>query len=180
MEYNVEISTDDNEYTFTPSMIGIYQLQIAIKYLNNIDNINLGIPVFNTPIKLIRLQNRPTSVAVTANEQVIVCESNGHCITIVDFGGSQSFGSHGNQKSELVSPHDVVITSKGTLLVADSGNHRLQEFTMDGECVSCVGSKGDDGPLQFNWPNSIAINKITDKDKSTDKDKVYVVECDNH
>ena len=58
-------------------------------------------------------------------------------------------------------PRDVVITSKRMLLVADSGDHYIQEFTMDGKCVSCIGSKGK-GQLQLCFPRSIAINKTTE------------------
>ena len=42
---------------------------------------------------------------------------------------------------------------------------------MDGECISCVGSKGN-GPLQFHYPAGIAINKTTGQ--------VYVADSCNH
>jgi len=42
---------------------------------------------------------------------------------------------------------------------------------MKGECISCVGSKGN-GYLQFQYPRGITINKTTGQ--------VFVVDDDNH
>ena len=68
-------------------------------------------------------------------------------------------------------PKGVAISSKGSILVADSNNHRIQEFTLDGDLISCVGTKGD-GPLQFYHPCGIAVNKTTGK--------VYITNQFNH
>ncbi len=101
------------------------------------------------------------------------CEHKCHCVTIIhskDGRKVRSFCSLGSRRGQLSHPDDVAITSKGTLLVTDCGNDRIQEFTMDGECISCVGSAGN-GPLQFSGPSGIAINKTTGQ--------VYVADCGN-
>ena len=64
-------------------------------------------------------------------------------------------------------PEGVAISSKGTILVADSYNHRIQEFTMDGKCISCVGTRGN-GPLRFEFSQGIAVNRTTGQVVVTD------------
>ena len=165
---------------FTPNTRGVHQLHVTILD-SALPGSPMSIPVSiptkmrDTPVKTIGIGlNEPTGIAVTDNGQVIVCERLGHCVTVIDIKDGRkvrSFGSHGSGKGQLSHPVDISITSKGTLLVTDRGNNRMQEFTMDGECVSCVGSKGN-GPLQFNCPSGIAINKTTRQ--------VYVADSGNH
>ena len=154
---------------FTPNTRGVHQLHVTILD-SALPGSPMSIPVSfpskmrDTPVKTIGTGlNKPTGIAVTDDGQVIVCEDMGHCVTVIDSKDGRkvrSFGSHGSGRGQLSRPEDVAITSKGTLLVTDWGNHRIQEFTMDGECISCVGSKGN-SPLQFSDPHSIAINKTT-------------------
>ena len=85
-----------------------------------------------------------------------------HCITILDKEGKKirSFGSKGTEKGQLNNPNGVAVSSKGTILVADLHNHRIQEFTMDGKCISCVGTEGY-GPLLFKYPQGITVIRTT-------------------
>ena len=164
----------------TPNTRGVHQLHVTILD-SALPGSPMSIPVSiptkmrDTPVKTIGAGLKvPTGVAVTDNGQVMVCERWGHCVTVLDSKDGKkvrSFGSHGSGRGRLSSPEDIAITSKGTLLVTDCGNNRIQEFTMDGECVSCVGSKGN-GPLQFSDPAGIAINKTTGQ--------LYVADCKNH
>ena len=165
---------------FTPNTRGVHQLHVTILD-SALPGSPMSIPVCipvkmrDTPVKTIGTGlNKPTGIAVTDDGQVIVCERDCHCVTVIDSKGGRKvrlFGSHGSGRGQLSNPKDVAITSKGTLLVTDWSNHRIQVFTMDGECKSCVGSEGN-GPLQFNSPSGIAINKTTGQ--------VYVADFGNH
>ena len=166
---------------FTPNTRGVHQLHATTTIHDRIiPGSPMSIPVSvpprmrGTPVETIGTGlNAPVGIAVTNGGQVIVCECSGHCITVLDKDGGRvkSFGTHGHRKGQLECPQDFAITSKGTLLVVDGRNDRVQEFTMDGEYVSCVGSLGD-GPLQFNYPTAIAINRTTGQ--------VCIADCDNH
>ena len=154
---------------FTPNTRGVHQLHVTIldsALLDSPMSIPVSIPtkMRDTPVKTIGTGLKvPTGIAISDDGQVIVCEVRGHCVTVIDSKNGRkvrSFGSDGSGRGQLSNPNDIAITSKGTLLVTDCGNDRIQEFTMDGECVSCVGSKGN-GPLQFSNPAGIAINKTT-------------------
>ena len=165
---------------FTPNTRGVHRLHVTVLD-SALPGSPMSIPVSiptkmrDTPVKTIGTGLKgPTGLAVTDNGQIIVCERTGHCVTVIDIKDGRkvrSFDSHGNGRGQLSSPEDIAITSKGTLLVTDCGNDRIQEFTMDGECISCVGSKGN-GPLQFSNPTGIAVNKTTGQ--------VYVADCGNH
>ena len=165
---------------FTPNTRGVHQLHVTILD-SALPGSPMSIPVSiptkmrDTPVKTIGTGlNVSTGIAVTDDGQIIICERNGHCVTVIDSKNGRkvrSFGSHGSGRGQLSRPEDVTITSKGTLLVTDWDNHRIQEFTIDGECISCVGSAGN-GPLQFYSPTGIAINKTTGQ--------VYVADCYNH
>ena len=165
---------------FTPNTRGVHQLHVTIldsAFPGSPMSIPVSIPtkMRDTPVKTIDTGLKvPTGIAVTDDGQVIVCERLGHCVTVIDSKNGRkvrSFGSHGSGRGQLSRPEDIAITSKGTLLVTDWGNHRIQEFTMDGECISCVGSRGN-GPLQLHYPTGIAINKTTGQ--------VYVADCGNN
>ncbi len=54
-------------------------------------------------------------------------------------------------------PSDIAFDSKGNLYVLDSGNHRIQKFTPDGQYVTTIGNKGQ-GPGEFVYPLSLDVD----------------------
>ena len=180
IQCSVKESKRSGQYNvvFLPVTRGLHQLHVRV-YNKEIPGSPMNIPVSvppekrGTPVKTISGLRRPSGVAVSDDGLVIVSESDGNCITILDKEGEKirSFGSHGEGSEELERPQGVALSSKGTILVADTNNHRIQEFTMEGECISCVGSKGN-GPLHFLYPYGVAVNKTTGQ--------VYIAEESNH
>ena len=165
---SVKESRQSGQYNvvFTPITRGLHQLHVRV-YDTEFSSSPMSIPVSvppekrGTPVKTISGLRGPAGIAVTDDRLLIVSERDGHCITILDKEGKiRSFGSHGTGRGQLNLPEGVAISSKGTILVADSYNHRIQEFTMDGRCISCVGTEGND-PLQFKYPKRIAVNRTT-------------------
>ena len=180
IQCSIKESSQSGQYSvvFTPLTRGIHQLHVTVNG-SNIPGSSVSVPVSvppkmrSTPVKTIGTGlNGPKGVAVTDDGLVIVSEG-GSSITILDSEGRKirSIGTQGGGRGQLQRPQGVAITSKGTILVADWNNHRIQEFTMEGDCVSCVGTKGT-GPLQFNRPCGITINKTTGQ--------VFVADEDNH
>ena len=53
-----------------------------------------------------------------------------------------AFGSEGSGEGQLNSPHGVAVDSRGNILVADNGNHRVQMFTPKGKFITAVGGMG--------------------------------------
>ena len=161
---------------FTPVTRDLHQLHVRVNDIE-ISGSPMSIPVSvppekrGTPLKTITGLRGPSGLAVTDDGLVIVSERNGHCITVLDKEGKKirSFGSYGTGRGQLVNPEGIAISSKGTILVADSYNDRIQEFTMDSDftCISCVGTRGN-GPLQFKYPKGISVNRTTGQIVVTD------------
>ena len=82
----------------------------------------------------------------------------------------RSFGTHGSGYGQFLDPRGVAVNDEGNILVADSGNHRIQMFTNDGQFLTSVGTKGT-GPLQFGDPKDIAFD--------THNKKVFVMDNKN-
>ena len=55
-------------------------------------------------------------------------------------------------------PTDIAFDSQGNIYVLDSGNHRIQKFSPEGEYLTTIGNKGQ-GPAEFQYPISIDIDR---------------------
>lgn len=55
-------------------------------------------------------------------------------------------------------PLDMALDEEGNLYVLDSGNHRIQKFSPEGEYLSTIGRQGQ-GPGEFHFPTSLDIDK---------------------
>ena len=54
------------------------------------------------------------------------------------------------------SPHDLIVTPEGTLLLSDGGNHKIHELDENGSLIRSFGLQGT-GNGRFNSPIEIAI-----------------------
>ena len=149
---------------FTPDTRGLYQLHFRVKDME-ISGSPVSIPVSvplemrSTPayVNVMTGVCGPSGVVMTNDGLVIVSERDANLITVFDQKGQKmkSFGSLGGGRRQLWCPESVAISARQTLLVADSNNDCIQEYSLEGKNVSCVGKKGD-GPLH---PRGIAIDK---------------------
>ena len=159
-----------------PSTRGTHTVKVQLDNVELKDT-SLFIP-FNpyldniTPVRTITELKSPWGVAVSNDGHVIVTENKDNCVTILDNEGKKvkSIGGKGGSGNvKFSSPHGVAITLDNFIYVSD--RHKIQIISMDGDCITSVGEKGN-RPLQFNNPNGIAISPITGQ--------VYIAECDNH
>ena len=163
--------------TFTPITRGTHQLQVTVldSHITPV-SVPVSIPakMRGEVVKTIDGLNKPVAVAVSDDGSVIVCEKRGATISILDSKGDRLKSFRTNAKYENMIFNTgcscLTVTLKGTLLFTCIDDNRLMEFSMTGQCISRVGSRGK-GPLQFSYPSGIAINKTTGQ--------VYVVECGN-
>uniref|UniRef100_A0A1X7T197 RING-type domain-containing protein n=3 Tax=Amphimedon queenslandica TaxID=400682 RepID=A0A1X7T197_AMPQE len=171
-------STDPGVYRIQckPSTSGTHTVKVQV-YDVHLEDTSLVIPINPyldniTPVRTITELKGPWGVAVSDDNHVVITETNGNCVTILDREGKKlkSLGGEGGSGNvEFSSPHGVTITPDKFILVSDS--HRIQKISMDGYLIASVGEKGS-GPLQFNAPRGIAISPITGQ--------VYIADRDNH
>ena len=157
-----------------PSTRGTHTVKVQV-YDVELEDTSLVIP-FNpyldniTPVRTLTELKGPWGVAVSDDGHVIVTESSGQCVTILDNEGKKvkSLGGKGGSGNVQFSTRGVAITPDNFILVYNS--HRIQKISMDGDCIASVGEYGS-GPLQFSSPDGIAISPITGQ--------VYIADWDN-
>jgi sugar lactone lactonase YvrE len=79
-------------------------------------------------------------------------------------GCSGSFADDTGTQAAFSAPYGIVVLSDGRIIVADRGNHRLRQVTVDGMVTTFAGDGGVgaiDGPLlqaRFNGPKALAVD----------------------
>ena len=166
---SIERRQSQYEISYQPTIKGRHQLHIRVEgqhIRGSPFSVAVKLPVekLGTPILAIGGVGKPWGVAINHRGEMVVTEPDNHV-----FGEKiRSYGTHGSGVGQFIEPRGVEMDGEGNILVADSGNHRIQKFTAEGQFLTAVGTEGS-GPLQFSCPSDIAIS-----------DKVYVVDFRNH
>ena len=123
---------------------------------------------------------QPSGLAVTESGELVVAESSGGSVSIVNlnsYSDRKWFGCWGSGPGEFESPNGVAVDSGGNILVTDNRNNHIQQFTSTGKHLKTVGGETEfgtwgSGPLEFSSPGGIAVHPVTGK--------VYVADSGNH
>ncbi|MBD3414470.1 MAG: 6-bladed beta-propeller, partial [Candidatus Aminicenantes bacterium] len=80
--------------------------------------------------------NRPSDFLVTDNNEIIISDTDDHCVVLFSTDGTfiRRIGRKGQGPGEFIRPVKVSLL-EDNLLVADSGNYRIQILTKSGECT---------------------------------------------
>ena len=142
---------------------GQHQLYVQVEG-ENIAGSPFNISAFlTTATETIEGLKHPWGVAVTSQGQVVISESQGNCITVVDKnGGKTSFGSKGSGPGKLHSPAYVACISSEELIVCNYHGKTIQKYSLDGRSVAHVEARGD-GAVQPFQPMGIAVHPNTNK-----------------
>ena len=100
-------------------------------------------------------------MAFTKSGNIAFSDSANHRIVIFrasDGSFVRSFGKYGSELGSFHSPAGIAVSHEGLLVIADSGNHRVQTFTEDGQFVKCFGQEGG-GEGEFRSPQGVSISK---------------------
>ena len=81
----------------------------------------------------------------------------GDSLTALGIHGGRTIGSRGSGPSFFKSPRGVTMDSRGNFWVADTGNDRLQKFSIEGNLLQVVGKSGK-GESEFDSPSGIAVS----------------------
>jgi uncharacterized protein (TIGR03663 family) len=107
--------------------------------------------------------NQPWSMVVAPDGTVFVADTWNHKIVKLDkdFKKVKEWGGGGQTEAggdpfKLFGPREIALTADGHVMVADTGNNRIIEYTQDGDFVHQFGSKGtSSAPPQFSEPVGI-------------------------
>ena len=92
-------------------------------------------------------------------DTLYVADVGNHCIQKLTTAGKflHSIGEHGTGQGQLNAPSDVVVDSKGRVIVADRDNSRVQVFHKDGDWISTIDGN-EIGDHAFKYPCSLALD----------------------
>ena len=108
---------------------------------------------------------------VVSDGKIIVAERLGNCVKVMYVNGSiiKIIGV-----GQMEKPGGVALDSRGNIYV--TSNHKLQKFSMDGELLKDIGSKGAGiDSSEFNTPRGIVVNdqKVYVCDSLNDRIQVF-------
>ena len=104
----------------------------------------------------------PNDIALTPDGDYVVADTGNHRIQHCPAASpgtaceTVAGGSQGGGLPQLDGPRGVAVAADGALLIADTGNHRLQRCVVGGLCVTLFGGEGS-GAAQFNGLESVVI-----------------------
>ena len=102
----------------------------------------------------------------------LVSDTSNHCIKAFDLSGTflYKFGERGDRHGQFRRPRGLLVDGSNNLLVCDSENKRVQQFSLDGRFT---------GKCITRLPKPMAITKAPDGRilvTSHDQKKVYILE----
>ena len=103
--------------------------------------------------------DRPVGVAyVSDRQEILVGDGGANCVNGIDPDGTllRTIGGPGVEPGAFNYPTHLCC-AHNTLVVADSGNFRIQLFNLNGDFIRAIGTKGD-GAGDFALPKGVALD----------------------
>ena len=116
---------------------------------------------------------RLNGIAVNTEGQLVVTDNSGHCVYVFDKNGDclRKTGGKGSNTGEFQYPNGISFLNDNEVLIADSGNYRLQRLNIQtGTVVKSYGKKGRKKG-EFSWPIDVTLD---------DEERIVVTERDNN
>ena len=163
------------DISYQPQVTGQHQLHILMEnrpISHSPFTVNV-LPNLTVPAKIISDLKGPWGIAVRERGEVVVAKHESGCVSIISHSGKRkSFGTYGSSVAQFNGPAGVAVDSGGNnIIVVDSKNHRIQQWSSTGKHIRTVGTRGQ-GCLHFKYPTGVAIHPHTNK--------VYVADYGNH
>jgi hypothetical protein len=120
----------------------------------------------------------PNGIALNGPTQIIMSSSSSSTVRVSNYLNDDvqgvldigSFGSSGSADGLFSQPGAIALDNSKNIVVADTGNKRIQMFTITGTHIRSFGSSGT-GNGQFMFPSGVAVNS---------DNKIIVSDSTNH
>ena len=118
--------------------------------------------------------NGPDGVALAANDEIVVADTDNHAIRVVTPGGAvrtlagngeAGFAEGQGAAARFNCPAGLARDKDGSILVADQGNNAVRRVTMEGAVSTVAGNReagyadGEGAAARFNYPTSVVVDK---------------------
>jgi len=190
---NVIVSEKENgkfKVNFTPKVPGAYKIEVKINgdklancpFTAQVNERELVV-VGELNLKLFqgdKLQN-PYGIAVNTTGKIAVTDTTGHCVYIFDKEGNclRKVGSRGGNAGQFNFPWGVTYLNDNEILIADRGNHRIQQVDVEtGTVVKSFGKYGKEKG-EFFQPIDVCLDehhRIVVTEHSNDRIQVMTQE----
>ncbi|UCF90056.1 MAG: NHL repeat-containing protein [Desulfobacterales bacterium] len=117
--------------------------------------------------------DQPSDIAIAPNGDTYLVDGVNNRIIVLDSAGGWklAFGTQGKGQGEFEYPLGIDISDEGRVFIADSGNHRIQVFDLNGQFLYKfeIGAGPGEKPPD---PVDVLVSKL--------KGYIYVSDNDNH
>jgi sugar lactone lactonase YvrE len=100
-------------------------------------------------------------IADTDNNRILKWSPEGRCLLVLGINQPEENDPDwlmaGEKPGEFDGPKGVTVDAAGNILVVDTNNHRIQKFSLTGECLFVFGEEGEDAG-EFSYPNDIQVD----------------------
>ena len=182
---NVIVSDKEDgnlQLKFTPEVPGAYSIEVKI-YCDKLLNCPFTVQVKERELVVVgelELKLFPgdtfqglVGIAVNKKGEIAVTDNNGHCLYVFDKDGSclRKKGRKGQNRGEFHHPDGVSYLNDTEVLIADNGNHRIQQVDIQiGTVVKSFGKCGA-GKGELKNPFDVRLD---------DEERIVVTEWGNN
>ena len=147
--YNIEVKINDDKLPTCPLTTQVKERELVV-----VGELNL---------KLFQGDKLhwPAGFAVNTTGKIAVSDFYGHCAYIFDKEGNclRKLGSQGENAGQFNEPCGVTYLNDNEILIADQGNHRIQQVNVQtGTAVKSFGEYGE-GKGQFFRPTDVCLDE---------------------
>ena len=158
--YNIEVKINGDKLPTCPMTVQVKERELVV-----VGELKLKLLPGNTLERLY-------GTAVNTDGHIVVTDNFGNCVYVFDKDGNclRTIGGEGGNTGQFHRPGCILFLSENEVLIADSGNSRIQRLNIQtGTVVKSFGKKGVQKG-EFGWPVYVTVD---------DEERIVVTEWNN-
>ena len=160
-DYSIEVKINGDKLPTCP-----FTVQVKERELDVVGELDLKFFAGEVPRRLV-------GIAVSSEGKIVLTDNKGHCVYVFDRDGNclKEIGGKGSNQGQFLQPNGVSFLNDNEILIADEGNHRIQQINIEtGTVVKSFGKHGA-GKGEFKNPVDVCLDV---------EGRIVVTECGNH